>query len=48
MFNAVGFSPDWNVIGSRNSRGDVYLWRAPPFQEIANAKARRQTKIDTQ
>ena len=24
---AVGFSPDGNVIGARNFRGDVYLWR---------------------
>jgi hypothetical protein len=47
MFNAVRFSPDGNVIGSRNSRDDVYLWRAPPFQETATAKANRQTKIHT-
>ena len=25
IFNGVGFSPDGNVIGSGNSRGDVYL-----------------------
>jgi WD40 repeat protein len=43
--NNVRFSPDGNVIGSQNSRGDMYLWRAPTFEEIAAAEARRQRKI---
>ena len=46
MFNAVGFSPDGNVIWSANFRGDVYLWRAPTFEEIAAAEARRQEEIE--
>ena len=33
----VGFSPDGNTIWAANSRGDVYLWRAPTFEEIAAA-----------
>jgi WD40 repeat protein len=44
----AGFSPDGNVIGAVNSRGDMYLWRAPTFQEIAAAEARRQRKIEAQ
>jgi WD40 repeat protein len=44
----VGFSRDGNVIGARNSRGDVYLWRAPTFQELAAAEVRRQQKIEGQ
>jgi WD40 repeat protein len=48
IFNGVAFSPDGNVIGSRNDRGDVYLWRAPTFEEIAAAEARRQETIDAQ
>jgi serine/threonine protein kinase/WD40 repeat protein len=42
IFNGVGFSPDGNVICACNSRGDVYLWRAPTLEEIAAAEARRQ------
>ncbi|HJQ81793.1 MAG TPA: WD40 repeat domain-containing protein, partial [Lacipirellulaceae bacterium] len=38
----VGFSPDGNVIGAVNSRGDMFLWRAPTFEEIAAVEARRQ------
>jgi WD40 repeat protein len=48
IFNCVGFSPDGNVICACNSRGDVYLWRAPTFEEIAAAEARRQNKIEAQ
>ena len=48
IFDGVGFSPDGNVIGARNSRGDVYLWRVPTFEEIAAAEARRQKKIEAQ
>ena len=48
ILSGVAFSPDGNVIGSRNSRGDVYLWRAPTFEEIAAAEARRQKKIEAQ
>jgi hypothetical protein len=46
IFNAVGFSPDGNVIGAGNFRGDVYLWRARTFEEIAAAETRQQKKID--
>jgi serine/threonine protein kinase/WD40 repeat protein len=40
----VCFSPDGNVIAAANPRGDVYLWRAPTFEEIAAAEARQQKK----
>jgi hypothetical protein len=48
IFYGVAFAPDGNVIGARNSRGDVYLWRAPTFEEIAAGEARRQKKSEAQ
>lgn len=35
MFHATAFSPDGNVLASCSSRGELHLWRAPSFEEIA-------------
>jgi len=35
MFHATAFSPDGNTLASCNSRGELHLWRAPSFEEIA-------------
>ena len=38
--NSTGFSPDGNVIVSRSNSGKIFFWRAPTFEEIAQAEAR--------
>lgn len=38
IFAPTRFSPDGNVIGSRNALGQLHLWRAPSQQEIEEAE----------
>jgi hypothetical protein len=33
IFGATAFSPDGKVLGSRNARGILHLWRAPSLEE---------------
>ena len=37
--NSTGFSPDGNVLVGRSGAGNVFFWRAPTFEEIAQAEA---------
>lgn len=39
-FGSAGFSPDGNVLVGRSSAGNIFFWRAPTFEEIAQADAR--------
>jgi len=39
-FNSTGFSPDGNVLVGRSYVGNIFFWRAPTFEEIAQADAR--------
>lgn len=41
-FHALAFSPDGSVIGARNVAGNVHLWRAPSWEEIAAAEAKER------
>jgi WD40 repeat protein len=34
IFQPTGWSADGSVLGSANSRGELYLWRAPSWEEI--------------
>ena len=36
--NSTGFSPDGNVLVGRSGAGNVFFWRAPTFEEIAQAE----------
>lgn len=38
--NFTGFSPDGNVLVGHSSAGNIFFWRAPTFEEIAQAEAR--------
>jgi WD40 repeat protein len=40
QFHTTGFSPDGNVIVGRSNSGKIFFWRAPTFEEIAQAEAR--------
>jgi WD40 repeat protein len=42
MFNSTGFSPDDSLLASSNSRGTLYIWSAPSFEEIARLEAERR------
>ncbi len=37
---STGFSPDGNVLVGRSNAGNIFFWRAPNFEEIAQAEAR--------
>ena len=37
-FNSTGFSPDGNVLVGHSSAGNIFFWRAPTFEEIAQAE----------
>ncbi len=41
MGGGVGFSPDGNDVGWQSAAGDLYLWRAPSWDEI-NATEKEQ------
>jgi WD40 repeat protein len=45
IFFSTKFSPDGNVLGSLNDSGDLYLWRAPSWDEINTAEAKEKTEI---
>ncbi len=38
-FGRTAFSPDGNLIGSRNSRGTLHIWQAPDLAEIDRVEA---------
>ena len=38
-FSSTGFSPDGNVLVGRSGTGNIFFWRAPTFEEIAQADA---------
>jgi WD40 repeat protein len=38
VFSSAAFSGDGDVIGARNALGQLHLWRAPSFAEIAAAE----------
>jgi WD40 repeat protein len=38
----TAFSPDENVLGSRNASGVLHLWRAPSWEEIASLEANQK------
>ena len=40
LFRSTGFSPDGNVLVGLSSAGNIFFWRAPTFEEIAQADAR--------
>jgi WD40 repeat protein len=40
-FSQTSFSPDGNLLGSMNSRGGIFIWRAPSWEEIAAAEKAR-------
>ena len=37
-FGSTGFSPDGNVLVGRSGPGNIFFWRAPTFEEIAQAE----------
>ena len=37
-FGSAGFSPDGNVLVGRSNVGNIFFWRAPTFEEIAQAE----------
>jgi WD40 repeat protein len=39
-FGFTGFSPDGNVLVGLSGTGNIFFWRAPTFEEIAQAEAR--------
>jgi len=39
-FGSTGFSPDGNVLVGGSRAGNIFFWRAPTFEEIAQADAR--------
>ncbi|HLH53537.1 MAG TPA: protein kinase [Verrucomicrobiae bacterium] len=39
-FYPIAFSPDGNTIGALSSKGLLYLWHAPSWDDIAQAEAR--------
>jgi WD40 repeat protein len=43
-FNGTKFSPDGNSILWGNNAGDLYIWRAPSWEEIAAAEAREKAE----
>jgi WD40 repeat protein len=44
-FEFTRFSPDGNMIVAINSDRQVHLWRAPPWEEIAVAEAKKKTQV---
>jgi WD40 repeat protein len=40
LFYSTGFSPDGNVLVGLSGTGNIFFWRAPSFEEIAQAEAR--------
>jgi WD40 repeat protein len=46
QFGSIAFSDDGNVLGARNQKGDVNLWRAPSWEEITAAENPRQSTSD--
>ena len=39
LFDSSAFSPDGNLLGSRNRFGLLHVWRAPPWGEIEAAES---------
>jgi hypothetical protein len=39
------FSPDGSAIGRMNMTGDLCIWRAPSWEEIAAAEAKDNLEI---
>ena len=46
VFSSTQFSPDGNILGSLNNSGDLYLWRAPSWEEINGAEAKEKAEIN--
>jgi serine/threonine protein kinase len=42
MFNSSAFSTDGNILGSKNFRGLLHIWRAPSWAEIEAAEKERK------
>jgi WD40 repeat protein len=42
MFCFVIFSPDGNWLAARSEEGQINLWRAPSWAEIAVAEAKEK------
>jgi len=38
LFRSTGFSPDGNVLVGLSSAGNIFFWRPPTFEEIAQAE----------
>ena len=43
FFPRIGFSPDGNILFANSLGGKTLLWRAPSWEEIEEAEARRKT-----
>jgi len=39
VFQRITFSPDGTVVAAGNEEGELHLWRAPSWAEIAAAEA---------
>jgi WD40 repeat protein len=39
LFQRTAFSPDGTVLAGSNEEGELHLWRAPSWEEIAAAEA---------
>ena len=37
-YSQTRFSPDGNLLGTMNARGVLHVWRAPSWDEIAEAE----------
>ena len=44
LFQAVGFSPDGNMVFAMENGGAAYFWRAPSWEEIAAAEAKEKAE----
>jgi hypothetical protein len=45
VFSATGFSRDGSTIAALNLLGDLDLWRAPSWEEIAAAEAKEKAEM---
>ena len=43
LFRSTGFSPDGNVLVGLSSAGNIFFWRPPTFEEIAQAEVASAT-----
>jgi WD40 repeat protein/tRNA A-37 threonylcarbamoyl transferase component Bud32 len=44
VFGHVSFSPDGNWLAARNNQGQLHLWRAPSWEDIAAAEKTTERK----